>query len=247
MRHGSKLSAAAVVLFAANVLPPPPSQAAVAPPGPAVNLEASSQSTSAVNLRWLDTASNETRFRVEKSVAGGPFQLARNVGANKQQVVIGGLAQGTLVQFRIRAENSGGNSAWSPIVGVFTDRQDAPSTCVQAATTLCLGPGSSRFRVAAQYRGSPSQPLESYEATELNADTGLFYFPFSGPNAEVVVKILNACPLNTRYWVFAGGLTSIETTITVTDTQNGRTRTYFSPLGKLFVAIQDTSAFATCP
>jgi hypothetical protein len=220
---------------------------ALALPGPPVNLRARPQSTTAVVLEWLDTASDETRFRIERRTGDGQFTFVRNLAKNKQSVVVSGLPPGTFLEFRVRAENAKGTSFWSEAAGVFTDRQDAPSTCLQGASTLCLGGGSSRFRVESRFRGSPSQPFESLEGTELNADTGLFYFPFSAPNAEVIVKILNACALNTRFWAFAGGVSSIETTITVTDTQNGRTRTYLSPAGKPFVTFQDTEAFATCP
>jgi hypothetical protein len=64
---------------------------------------------------------------------------------------------------------------------------------------------------------------------------------------EAVTKVLNGCPLNNRYWVFAGGLTNVRTVISVTDTQTGATKSYINPQGVAFQPIQDTSAFATCP
>jgi RHS repeat-associated protein len=73
-------------------------------------------------------------------------------------------------------------------------------------------------------------------------------FSFLNPtNTEVVIKVLNATPLNNRYWVFAGGLTDVRTVITVTDTQRNAVRTYINPQGTPFQPVQDTSAFATCP
>lgn len=50
-----------------------------------------------------------------------------------------------------------------------------------------------------------------------------------------------------RYWVFAGGLTDVQTRITVTDTRTGNIKTYLNLQGTAFQPIQDTGAFATCP
>jgi hypothetical protein len=53
--------------------------------------------------------------------------------------------------------------------------------------------------------------------------------------------------VNDHYWVFVAAATNVELHITVTDTQTGQVRTYFNPLGKAALPVQDTSAFATCP
>ena len=64
---------------------------------------------------------------------------------------------------------------------------------------------------------------------------------------EAVVKVLNACSLGSRFWVFAGGLTNVSVTITVIDTKSGTVKNYVNPQGTAFVPVQDTNAFATCP
>ena len=81
---------------------------------------------------------------------------------------------------------------------------------------------------------------------KLTGDTGYLFF-FSPSNVEAVIKVLNACSVNNRYWVFAGGLTDVRTIVTVTDTQRNAVRTYINPQGTAYAPIQDTSAFATCP
>jgi hypothetical protein len=63
----------------------------------------------------------------------------------------------------------------------------------------------------------------------------------------MVVKVLNGCGLNSRYWTFAGGLTNVLVNLTVTDTQTGAVRTYSNPQNQAFLPIQDTSSFSTCP
>ena len=80
----------------------------------------------------------------------------------------------------------------------------------------------------------------------LTDETGYFWF-FSPTNVEVVVKGLDACASGApRFWVFAGGLTDAEITLTVTDQATGQQKIYRNPQGRAFQPIQDTDAFATC-
>ena len=128
----------------------------------------------------------------------------------------------------------------SQIVRFF---QPEATTCVGDSTTLCLNNG--RFRVRAEWRtrdGSNGQG----RGVALTPDSGYFWF-FDAANVEVVVKVLNGCGLNSRYWTFASGLTDVNVTLTVTDTQTGVIKTYTNPQGTPFQPIQDTAAFAACP
>ena len=119
----------------------------------------------------------------------------------------------------------------------------ALSACTPSPTTLCLS--NDRFAVTAAYR--TSQSSGDGTGTELTVDSGYFTF-FSAENIEVVVKILNACGLQPpRFWVFAAGLTNVEVTLQVTDTQTGAVETYVNPQGTPYAPVQDTSAFSTCP
>lgn len=118
-----------------------------------------------------------------------------------------------------------------------------PGPCVPTGQALCLN--NDRFKVQSHFLTGAAANGQA-GAVELTADTGYFFF-FSASNVEAVVKVLNACSFNNRYWVFAGGLTDVRTVITVTDTQADRSRSYVNPLGKTYQPIQDTSAFATCP
>jgi hypothetical protein len=78
------------------------------------------------------------------------------------------------------------------------------------------------------------------------ADSGLFWF-FHPDNWELMVKVLDGCALNGHHWVFAAATTTVEYTLTVTDTLTGETKAYHNPLGTPAVAITDTSALAGCP
>jgi len=63
----------------------------------------------------------------------------------------------------------------------------------------------------------------------------------------VLIKILDGCGLNSRYWVFFAATTSVEFTLNVYDVQRDVLKTYTNELGVSAPAVTDTNAFATCP
>ncbi|MFY9822423.1 MAG: pre-peptidase C-terminal domain-containing protein [Thermoanaerobaculia bacterium] len=119
----------------------------------------------------------------------------------------------------------------------------ATGTCVAGPTSLCLSGG--RFQVDVTWKTSDGNTGVG-QAVPLTADTGYFWF-FGASNVEMVLKVLDACTVNQKFWVYAGGLTNVETTIHVTDTMTGTSKTYMNPQGTSFLPIQDSSAFGTCP
>jgi plastocyanin len=117
------------------------------------------------------------------------------------------------------------------------------ASCAADDTTLCLQQG--RFQIRANWQTGDGQSGAA-RVVKLTEDTGYLWF-FSATNVEAVVKVLNGCSLNERYWVFAGGLTDVRVELTVVDTSTGDPKSYVNPQGAAFQPIQDTSAFATCP
>jgi len=107
---------------------------------------------------------------------------------------------------------------------------------------LCLNGG--HFQVTAEWRSLTASGVGT--AVSLTSDSGYFWF-FDAANVEVLVKALNDCGFNSRYWVFSAGLTDVEVTLRVTDIQTGTLKTYGNPRGTAFQPIQDTSTFETCP
>lgn len=118
-----------------------------------------------------------------------------------------------------------------------------PSSCSASSTTLCLN--NNRFAVTTAWKTTGGQTGVG-TAVPITSDTGYFTF-FSASNVEVVIKVLDACGLNSRYWIFAGGLTDVNVTLTIRDTKSGTTKTYTNPLGVAFQPIQDTNALPVCP
>jgi hypothetical protein len=119
----------------------------------------------------------------------------------------------------------------------------APPPCVADAATLCLAGG--RFALRASWETGDGAQGTAH-AVPLTADTGYLWF-FAPANVEAVVKVLDGCPVDGSYWVFAGGLTNVRTVLTVTDSRTGAARTYANPPGTAFQPIQDTGAFPACP
>ena len=114
----------------------------------------------------------------------------------------------------------------------------AVGTCEPTPERLCLNGG--RFAVEVAWKDFQGNQGKG-KAVNLTADTGYFWF-FDQANVEVVLKVLDGTALNGKHWVFYGALSSVEYTITVTDTQTGAQKTYKNPSGRL-ASVADTGAF----
>jgi dienelactone hydrolase len=122
-------------------------------------------------------------------------------------------------------------------------RPEPTALCVPSDTNLCLNHGRFRVEVAWDTNGTLGQGRVVPGAA---ADSGLFWF-FGPDNWELMVKVLDACTLNSRYWVFAAATTDVHYVLTVTDTATGSIARYENPAGKPSAATTDTNAFSTCP
>ncbi|HUO86159.1 MAG TPA: hypothetical protein VM617_02110 [Thermoanaerobaculia bacterium] len=117
--------------------------------------------------------------------------------------------------------------------------------CVPSPTVLCLQDGRFRVEVAwTDFQGGsgPGRPIPLPD----REDSGLFWF-FDPANIELTVKVLDACVVNNRFWVFVASGSTVEYTLIVTDTVSHVTRTYGNDLGEVPSLLPDTAAFATCP
>jgi hypothetical protein len=118
----------------------------------------------------------------------------------------------------------------------------ATAPCFNSANVVCLNGG--RFRVELKWRRPNDTEGLGTDSGLRTSDSDVMWF-FNASNLEILIKVLNACP--GRYWVFFAATTNVEFGLTVTDTQSGKIKTYFNPLGKAALPVQDTNAFATCP
>lgn len=131
--------------------------------------------------------------------------------------------------------------------GVFPQTFAAVFSCgASTATTLCL---QDRFAIRAFWRTSPAgNPPDGNAMTVpvANPGSGLFWF-FSSSNWEIMVKALNGCGLNDRYWIFSAATTNVFYRVEVLDVRGTEQKIYFNYPGPPAPAVTDTDAFATCP
>lgn len=103
-----------------------------------------------------------------------------------------------------------------------------------------------RFRVSATWKNFVQQTGNGTFVPLGSEETGVIWF-FTPSNFEVMLKIIDGCFENNRYWVYFAALTNVEFHITVRDTWAGVEKTYHNTLGVSAPAITDSSAFQTCP
>jgi len=113
------------------------------------------------------------------------------------------------------------------------------------ATALCL---FGRFSIHATFRTGAPGTAEGTAMTVATANpgSGIFWF-FDSSNWEVMVKVINGCGLNSRYWVFSAATTNVFYRLEVFDIRAGVNKVYFNYPGPPAPAVTDVSALATCP
>ncbi|MGK2857004.1 MAG: hypothetical protein ACSLFQ_07350 [Thermoanaerobaculia bacterium] len=115
--------------------------------------------------------------------------------------------------------------------------------CITSGDALCVLAG--RFRIRLTAKDPRTGATGAGVAIAQNDLYGYFGIPSltgNPGNIEVSVKMLDARAENGKFWIFYGGLTDFEYTLTVTDTSTNATKTYTKP-GSVFTGGADTSAF----
>lgn len=120
--------------------------------------------------------------------------------------------------------------------GSFTDGGCAPS-----ATKACLLGG--RFEISVNWEDYQHVHRDALVASAGTAESALFYFR-QPANWEFLIKIIDGCSLNGKYWVYFAAATDVGYVVTVRDTQSTASpRQYFNTLGTASPATNDSGAF----
>jgi hypothetical protein len=117
------------------------------------------------------------------------------------------------------------------------------ATCAANAKTLCLGGG--RFAATVTWQDFNGKSGDAMVA-EKSASSGAFSF-FAAQDWDLMVRVVDGCGANARYWVLAAAPTNLKVTLKVEDTKTGQVRTYRNPLGQIPGGVIDKNAFAGCP
>lgn len=121
-------------------------------------------------------------------------------------------------------------------------------TCESDAQTLCLEDG--RFRITLDYEtalgGGRSGSASVVSLGEVGIARGGILSFFSTSNPEVLVKVLDGCSVNDRFWVFFAATTTVGFTLQVEDLQAGLARVYSNEDKTVARTVTDTAAFDSC-
>jgi hypothetical protein len=126
---------------------------------------------------------------------------------------------------------------------LVAQRLAVEAECTPSATVLCLQGG--RFEVSVEWADFQGNAGPGRRVPVASDDSGLFWF-FHPENWEMLVKVLDACPLDGHFWVFAAAATNVEYTLTVSDLVAHQTRIFRNDLGDTARALTVTDAFPTC-
>jgi titin len=111
------------------------------PPAAPSGLAATPAASDSISLSWLDNSNNETVFRIERGTGsnGGSFDQITTVGAGVVAFSDTGRAASTTYRYRVRANNSAGDSAFSNVATATTlsttTLPEAPSSLVATSTS----------------------------------------------------------------------------------------------------------------
>ncbi|MFA6958649.1 MAG: NHL repeat-containing protein [Thermoanaerobaculia bacterium] len=159
-------------------------------------------------------------------------------GTTKSYTKPGGTSNGGFdVGSGVTPESCAGNVTGTPQPAV------PPAPCSAGSDKLCLNGGRFKVAVAARDPRTGNQgPGVSIPQSDL---FGYFSIPAltgNPSNPEVFVKVLDGRVINGYYWIFFSGLTDLEYTMTVTDTETGTVKSYTKAGGSACGAF-DTKAF----
>ena len=122
-----------------------------------------------------------------------------------------------------------------------------PVSCgASTPAALCL---QGRFQITTKWRTNPTPGTRTDgdgHVVIAGPNSGIFWF-FSSDNWEVMVKAINACGLNNRYWIYSAATTDQFYRMEIFDFKGLRSKIYFNYPGAPAPALTDSSAFATCP
>jgi len=179
-----------------------------------------------------------------------PMGIVREIGAGRVLLLsdVDMLADYTLTNDN-GADIAGPNDALLGNAIAWLAGETAGGLCTPSATALCLDglPGDGRFRVTVEYETIQGGGLSGFAlATPLVGlgarQGGLFTF-FDPANPEMLLKILDGCLINGRFWLYASAGTNVGMTVRIEDLLlGGAPKVYVNPDLNPAPPVQDVNA-----
>jgi len=167
--------------------------AAATPPATPSGLAATAASPTSISLSWADNSNNETGFKIERGTsASGPFAQIILVGAGSTSYSDTGLNASTTYYYQVRATNSTGDSAYTPVASATT-----PATVI-----IPLAPSGLTATTASATSISLSWTDNSNNETAFKIERGA---STSGPFVQITTTSANAASFDDS------GLTALTT------------------------------------
>jgi subtilisin family serine protease/regulation of enolase protein 1 (concanavalin A-like superfamily) len=174
--------------------PPPPPPPAVATP---TNLAATAVSAAQINLSWIDNATNETGYQVERSTDQSTFTLITTLGSGATAFADTGRAAATTYYYRVRAVAGTTNSAYSNNASATTGSVAPPPGTWSQADVGAVGVAGSNESSGntMTVRGSGADIWDSADA---------FRFVYRTLTSDCTVEARVSSLTNTNGWAKAG-------------------------------------------
>ena len=207
--------------------PPPPSGDGPTAPG---NLTGTSTGPTSVRLSWVDRSDNETGFEVQLRQGRGGWRTDSTVPANTTTADITGLTPGGRYDFRVRAFNDSGRSP-SNLVTIVLPSTDF-TDCEPTAPLITFAHGYT-VSMCVEYLEGGVGPIVKEDAKDYgleSRESGILYF-FDRDNAEVLVKVLDACAISDYLWVYVAPVTTLAFNLRIDEVGTDRFWEHRNPRG----------------
>lgn len=177
------------------------------------NLITTAISTSEIELVWEDRSTNETGFKIERSIDGVAFSQIAAVSADITTYTNNGLTKASKYFYRVIAYNGSGTSYYSNIASAITQGVNAaPTFTVVHDTTAC----TKAFAYKVLVTGISAGNAESYQKVTMGAVSN---------NAKLFSTLSFSAVSNDSAWLTfqTAGDVKDSAIITVTATDDGGT------------------------
>ncbi len=109
------------------------------------------------------------------------------------------------------------------------DAQAKDYGCLENIFTSCLQEGRFKVQGLVSYTDVADGMFKTKSAqikdVIIGDEASLFYF-FTFNNPELLIKVVNGCWLNGKYWIFGSAATDLNYSVTITDMKTGKNKVY---------------------